>query len=102
MMLRLIRSLLDRAVLVRLILVDLVPDLGAGFSSSELPAELEARVPVDSDLSAVDDLQIEAVDCLLSLFASGVLHEAEPARSLLHFIESHYQTHHLPALAEKL
>ena len=58
MMLRLIRGLLDRAVLVRLILVDLVPDLSASLSSSKLPAEFEARVPVDSDLSAVDDLEI--------------------------------------------
>ena len=101
-MLRLIWSLDDRSILVRLVLVDLVSDLRPSLAPAILPAKLEARVPVDSDLPPIDNLQIEAVECLLSLLPSGVLHEAEPARRLLHLVESHDQVHYLPALAEKL
>jgi hypothetical protein len=100
--LRLIWSLDDRAILVRLVLVDLVSHLGASLAPAILPAELETRIPVNSDLSPIDHLEIKTVECLLSLLPSSVLHETEPARSLLHLVESHDQAHYLPALAEKL
>lgn len=101
-MLRLIWSLDDRSILVRLVLVDLVSDLRPSLAPAILSAKLEARVPVDSDLPPIDNLQIEAVESLLSFLPCRVLHETEPARGLLHLVESHDQAHYLPALTEKL
>ena len=101
-MLRYIGSLDDRSILVRLVLVDLVSDLRTGLAPAILSAELETRIPVDSDLSPINDLEIKTVECLLRLLPSSVLHETEPTGSLLHLVESHDQAHYLAALAEKL
>lgn len=95
-------SLDYRAVLIGLVLVDLVSHLRSGLASAELPAKPETGVPVDSDLPPIDSLQVKTVKCLLCFFPSGVLDEAEPARSLLHLVESHYQVDHLTALAKEL
>lgn len=101
-MLRLIWSLDDRSILVRLVLVDLVSHLSASLAPAILPAELEAWIPVDSDLSPIYNLEIETIESLLRLLPCSVLHEAESARGLLHLVESHDQAHYLPTLAEKL
>lgn len=93
----------DRAVLVGLgVGVEFVSDLPAGLTSSELAALLEAGVPIDPDLAAVDDLQIEAVDRLLSFLSGGVLNKAEAAGSLLALVESHDQVDNLATQTEEL
>ncbi len=89
-------------IFVRLVLVNLVSDLCASLSSAKLPPKLEAWVPVDPDLSPINDLQIETVNGLLRLLSRRILNEAEPARSLLDLVQTHDKIYHLAALAEKL
>ena len=89
-------------VLISIVRVELVSDLPAALSSSELPSKFKPRVPVDSDLSPIDNLEVEAVKCLLSLCPCSILEEAETARSLLDFVESHNQVHDLAALRKEL
>ena len=97
-----IGSLDHRTIFVRLVLVNLVPDLCTSLSPAKLPPKLEAWVPVDPDLSPINDLQIETVNGLLRLLSRRILNEAEPARRLLDLVEAHDKVYHLAALAEKL
>ena len=91
-----------RSVLVSLVRVrELVADLAAGLAAAELAAELEAGVPVDADLAAVEDLQVETVHGLLRLLAGGVLDEAKAAGRLLLLVQAHYQTHNVSAREPK-
>jgi hypothetical protein len=93
----------DRAVLVGLLVgVEFVADLAAGLAAAELAALLEARVPVDADLPAVHNLNVKAVDSLLSLLARGVLDKAEAAGGLLALVEAHDQVHDLATQPEEL
>ncbi len=92
----------EGTIFIRLILVDLVPNLCSRFASAKLPPELEAWVPINSYLSAINCLQVEAIYSLLRFFTCGVFNKAETAGSLLYFIESHDQVNYLTALAEKL
>ena len=100
--LRLIWSLHDRPIFVRLVLVDLISDLCPSLASTILPAKLEAWIPVNSNLPSIHDLEIKAICRLLRLLPGGVLNKAETARCLLHLVESHDEADYLPALAEKL
>jgi hypothetical protein len=92
----------QRAILVGLVLVDLVPDLRAGLAPAKLTAELETRVPVNPNLPPVYYLQVQTVHRLLRLLPSRILNETETARSLLDLVQTHYQVYHLPALAKEL
>ena len=94
---------ISRPVLVKsLVRIDLVSDLSPSPPPAELPPELETRIPVNANLSAIDGLEIETVDCLLGLVTSRILNEAETAGSLLNLVQTHYQVHHLPTLPKEL
>jgi hypothetical protein len=92
----------SRAVFVGIIRVDLVTDLSAGLSTTELTTKLEARVPINADLSPIDGLKVEAVQGILSLLSGSIFYETETTRSLLDFVKTHDQVDHLSTLPEKL
>ena len=81
------------SVLISMIWIsEFISDLPPSLASAELPSKLEAWVPVNADLSAIEHLQVEAVHGLLCLLSASILHKAEPARRLLLLVETHDQT----------
>lgn len=92
----------SRAVFVGVIRVDLVTDLAASLTTTELATKLETGVPINADLSPVDSLKVEAVQGILSLLSGCILYKTETTRSLLDFVETHDQVDNLSTLTEKL
>ena len=101
-LLRLELRLDSGSVLVGHVRLDLVSDLAAALASAELASLPEARVPIDSNLTPINQLEIEAVNCLLSLVARGKLNEAEAARHLALLVQTHDQVDDLAEALEEL
>ncbi len=91
-----------RSILVRVVSVDLVPDLTAGLAPPELSAVLKAGVPVDAHLPAIDHLQVQTVKRLSRLVTSRVLDKTEATWRLLCLVQTHYQAHYLTTLREEV
>jgi len=97
-----LRRLDSRPVLVGHVRLDLVSDLATALASAELATLPEAGVPVNSNLAAIDKLEVEAVDCLLGFVARRKLNEAEAARHLALLVQAHDQVDNLAESLEEL
>jgi hypothetical protein len=90
------------AILVSVVGVDLIADLSAGLATAKLATELEARIPINADLSAINGLKVKTVHGIFSLLSGGILNKAETAGSLLHLVQTHNQVDYLATLTKEL
>ena len=87
---------------IRLVLADLVSDLAACSSATELPVWLEPVVPVHADHATIEYRPIESIHCKGGLGPRGILDEAEATGLHLDAVEAHDQIDDLPAGREIL
>ena len=87
---------------IRLVLADLVSDLAACSSSTELPVRLEPVVPVHANHATIEYRPIESVHGKGGLGPRGILDEAEATGLHLDAVEAHDQIDDLPAGREIL
>ena len=87
---------------IRLVLADLVSDLAACSSTTELPVRFEPVVPVHADHATIEYRPIESVHGKGGLGPRGILDEAEATGLHLDAVEAHDQIDDLPAGREIL
>jgi hypothetical protein len=76
--------------------------LAASATTAKLATKLEPRVPINSDLSAINGLKVQAIHSILCFHLGSILNKAEAAWSLLDLVETHDEVNNLSTLAEEL
>ena len=79
----------------------LVTNLPSSLSATELSVCFKAHVPIDSDLSSVENRAGKRVDCYLRFIPCGELNEAKTARLQRLFVKPHNQVDDLATLRKK-
>jgi hypothetical protein len=85
-------------VLVSVVRVYLISDLSTATPSAELATKFEAWIPINTDLSAIDNLQVEAIDSIFCLLSSSILDKAKSTGSLLNLVKTHDEVDNLTTL----